>query len=102
VENTLGGVNRDRRAAENNFKSVVVEVAKNHVADRQFERKRERFHFCPMPGADEVPRSSAKELAEIPPQSQVRLVQSQKLASLLALRWCTMPPVFGFASQVDS
>ena len=51
-----------------------------------------------MPGADELPRSSAKELAEIPPQSQIRLVQSQKLASLLALRRREMPPVLGLAS----
>ena len=34
VENILGGVNRERRAAENNLKSVVVKVAKNDVADR--------------------------------------------------------------------
>jgi len=40
VENILGGVNRERRAAENNLKSVVVKVAKNDVADRCSSRER--------------------------------------------------------------
>jgi len=51
-----------------------------------------------MLGADEFSRGAAQELVKVRSQ----FVQSQKLASLLALRRSEMPTVLGLASQVDS